>query len=104
MMWHGNQTRRERTRLNRIYRQLQLRGSTPAQKLCRYCLESDAAWAILPLQDLWSLDTDARINAPGTCGNPNWQWRMTDFARLEAMLPRLHHLLKVTHRLREQKR
>lgn len=104
MMWHGNQTRRERIRLNRIYRQLQLRGSTPAQKLCRYCLESDAAWAILPLQDLWSLDADARINAPGTCGNPNWQWRMTDFARLEAMLPRLHHLLKVTHRLRGQKR
>lgn len=99
MMWHKNQNRVERQRLNRIFRRLGLAGSTPAEKLCRYCLESEAAWAILPLQDLWSLDESARINSPGTCGDPNWQWRMTDFALLEAMLPRLRHLLKVTGRI-----
>jgi len=37
--------------------------------------QSQAKWAIVPLQDLLCLDTNARMNVPGTVGEDNWQWR-----------------------------
>lgn len=46
---------------------------------CRKYLEqlysSKASWVILPMQDLLGLDSDARMNIPGTIEG-NWKWRM----------------------------
>jgi 4-alpha-glucanotransferase len=46
---------------------------------CRKLIEdlytSPAGWVILPMQDILSLDTDARMNVPGTVGG-NWEWQM----------------------------
>lgn len=39
-------------------------------------LASDASLVVLPVQDLYELDTEARMNLPGTAGG-NWNWRMT---------------------------
>ncbi|OPX83784.1 MAG: 4-alpha-glucanotransferase [Pelotomaculum sp. PtaB.Bin104] len=51
-------------------------------ELSEYCrdlietvYESDAAWVIVPLQDVLGLGSEARINTPGTSGG-NWQWMM----------------------------
>jgi len=44
--------------------------------LIRAALASTARLAVVPMQDLLSLDTMARFNTPGTIEN-NWQWRMT---------------------------
>ncbi|MDR2296446.1 MAG: 4-alpha-glucanotransferase, partial [Clostridiales Family XIII bacterium] len=38
-----------------------------------------AVWVILPLQDLWCLGTDARMNTPGTAEG-NWVWRASEDA------------------------
>ena len=47
---------------------------------CRKLIEdlylSEAAWVILPMQDILGLDSDARMNVPGTAGG-NWRWQMT---------------------------
>ncbi|MHB8127001.1 MAG: bifunctional glycogen debranching protein GlgX/4-alpha-glucanotransferase [Desulfitobacteriaceae bacterium] len=47
---------------------------------CRRLIEdlylSPVAWVIIPMQDILGLDTDARMNVPGTIEG-NWQWRMT---------------------------
>lgn len=62
------------------------------ERLRRYtkCDEHNIAWefielawrsgsnlAVAPLQDVLSLDSDARMNTPGTCGpeNANWRWK-----------------------------
>lgn len=37
--------------------------------------QSDYPWVIVPIQDILFLDTDARMNTPGTIGG-NWEWRM----------------------------
>lgn len=37
--------------------------------------QSQAAWVILPLQDILGLDSDARMNIPGTIEG-NWHWRV----------------------------
>lgn len=48
-------------------------GSTP-RALIEAAFESPARLAIVPLQDLLELGSDARMNVPGTVGG-NWQWR-----------------------------
>ncbi len=43
--------------------------------LIRLSIESQARLAIIPMQDLLSLGSEARFNTPGTTEG-NWQWRM----------------------------
>jgi len=52
-----------------------LSGSDMPWPLIRLAIESQARLAIVPMQDLLSLDSEARLNTPGTTEG-NWQWRM----------------------------
>jgi 4-alpha-glucanotransferase len=45
-------------------------------QLIRMIMASHARYVIFPLQDLLGLGEIARMNTPGTCGDPNWCWRM----------------------------
>ena len=45
-------------------------------KLIRSVMASHAKYVIFPMQDLLGLGSEARMNTPGTCGDPNWCWRM----------------------------
>lgn len=45
--------------------------------LIRLAYSSVANCVIIPLQDLFALTNDARMNIPSTTGGTNWQWRMT---------------------------
>ena len=45
--------------------------------LMRAIMASSAQYAIVPMQDILHLGAEARMNQPGTCGNPNWTWRMS---------------------------
>ena len=47
----------------------------PAWSLLEMALNSRAALAIIPMQDLLGLDTYARMNRPGT-KTGNWRWRL----------------------------
>ncbi len=48
---------------------------------CRKLIEevylSQAAWVIIPMQDILGLGKEARMNVPGTV-NGNWQWRLDE--------------------------
>lgn len=44
--------------------------------LARAIMASSARYAIVPMQDLLGLGREGRMNMPGTCGPPNWCWRM----------------------------
>jgi len=44
--------------------------------LMRAVLASGSRHVIIPIQDLLFLDSDARMNLPGTCGSHNWTWRV----------------------------
>ena len=50
------------------------KGENAVQTMIRLALESPAGMAIIPLQDLMELDSNARMNTPGT-SNGNWQWK-----------------------------
>ena len=44
--------------------------------LIKTALESTSVLAIIPMQDLLGLGSDARMNIPGTADG-NWSWRFT---------------------------
>jgi len=52
-----------------------LNGDDMPWPLIRLAIESDARLAVIPMQDLLSLETEARFNTPGTV-HGNWQWRL----------------------------
>ncbi|MCS5536163.1 MAG: 4-alpha-glucanotransferase, partial [Candidatus Poseidoniales archaeon] len=64
----GSDERRERVM------EIGLAGETPCDTLIRLAMESPAPLAIVPVQDILRLGSDARMNTPGqTTGN--WTWR-----------------------------
>jgi 4-alpha-glucanotransferase len=62
---------------------------TVAEQLCQLTLQSPVKYAILPMQDLLSLDDQARMNVPGTIGSPNWEWKLKDFSAFESMIKKI---------------
>lgn len=44
---------------------------------------------IFPVQDILQLDSQARLNTPGTVGAPNWQWKLKDYTLLSQKLEEL---------------
>ncbi len=55
-------------------RYLRVPGDAPQWDLIRAAYESVARIAIIPMQDLLDLDSEARMNLPGEASG-NWQWR-----------------------------
>ena len=62
---------------------------TVAEQLVQLTLQSAVNYAILPMQDLLSLDDSARMNVPGTIGSPNWEWKLKDFSGFESMIKKI---------------
>ena len=73
----------------RVY--LSVSGDDIAWDLIRCAWRSSAKLAIVPVQDLLSLDSDARMNVPGE-GEGNWRWRMRSDALSEPVLDRMRYL------------
>ena len=61
-------------------------------------LKSDAALAVLPLQDVLQLGSDARMNTPGTDGGSNWAWRFDWSMLAPELAPHLLEQLRNTDR------
>ena len=54
--------------------------------------------AVVPLQDVLSLGTEARMNFPGTAQG-NWRWRLADVALTAKALEHLRELTEIFDRL-----
>jgi 4-alpha-glucanotransferase len=75
------------------------------------CTRADAVWsfirtvlssvadiAIVPMQDVLGLGTEARMNLPSTIGN-NWRWRMTEDQLRPELAVRLRDMNRMYGRL-----
>jgi|HubBroStandDraft_6_1064221.scaffolds.fasta_scaffold11706_2 4-alpha-glucanotransferase len=60
-------------------------------------LSSVAQFAVIPLQDVFGLGSEARMNVPGH-SRGNWRWRITEAAFDDRALHRLSELTAVTGR------
>ena len=69
-----------------------------SERMVEMVMRSDSDYAIIPVMDLLELDDSARLNTPGTVGSPNWEWRLTDLAPLEAKGGKLRMMIKRSER------
>ena len=44
----------------------------------QHAFSSVAQAAVIPVQDIYTLGSEARMNEPSTAGGTNWQWRMSE--------------------------
>jgi len=77
-----------------------LSGDNMPWPLIRLAIESESRLAIIPMQDLLSLDHKARFNTPGTIDG-NWQWRMQSGQATESIWARTHELNLCSGRVTE---
>lgn len=66
--------------------------------LIRAAFTSVAQTAIVPIQDILGLDSEARMNRPGD-GDANWSWRYLPGALTRTHAERLRHLAEITGRI-----
>jgi len=66
--------------------------------LIRSALSSRARFAILPMQDILELDTNHRMNLPGTIEG-NWKWRFTWDQLDGTHTQRLRHMIRMYGRI-----
>lgn len=64
----------------------------------RCVLSSPCCMAVVPMQDVLHLGTEARMNLPGTIGG-NWAWRMTPGAATEEVARHLRDMNQEYHRI-----
>jgi len=77
--WISECDKKELKRIQDIFNKLKLKGELMSQQLIDYCYQSSCRIAIISMPDLLGLGKEARLNAPGICGSPNWEWKLTDF-------------------------
>ena len=65
--------------------------------LIALAFRSNANTAVIPLQDIMGLGTEARMNVPGVTGG-NWRWRFTWNMLTDSMKKRLRELTVSSHR------
>jgi 4-alpha-glucanotransferase len=65
-------------------------------------LASPARWAVIQVQDLLTLGSEARMNTPGTVGDHNWSWRLPVGALTPELAARVRARLVRFDRLRPQ--
>lgn len=78
-----------------VQKTLGLTDGCSEQELCwgmiEYAMASPAGMVITPLQDILCLDSDARMNIPGTVGG-NWEWRCPEDKLTPSLADRLSHV------------
>jgi 4-alpha-glucanotransferase len=84
-----------------VRRYLSRDGRDIAWDLTRLAHMSVADTAVIPLQDLFSLGNEARMNLPGRASG-NWQWRYTSPMLTDHIANRLREMTELYGRVREE--
>ena len=54
--------------------------------LIKYALKCNGKLVVVPIQDLLGLDTNSRVNIPGTTSNFNWSWKLKSFWGIDRVI------------------
>lgn len=77
-------------------------GNDVSWDFMRMAFISRAKMAVIPMQDILSLGTEARMNVPGTT-NDNWTWRFWEGATSDSLADRIKKLVEIYERTETQK-
>jgi len=87
--WYAARTPRERAYLDEYAPPA---GPEVEWRLIRMAMASVCRFAVIPLQDMIGLGTEARMNTPGTSNGNNWSWRCREDAFDTSAAARLREL------------
>jgi 4-alpha-glucanotransferase len=87
--WFNSIEKSERKMLRKY---LKGNGKEMVRQMTEYAWASSAMMALIPMQDLLGLDTEGRMNTPGTATG-NWTWR---FAWPQVRSNHHHFLREIT--------
>jgi 4-alpha-glucanotransferase len=93
--WWNSSATEEEKKLARLY--LGICGSDVAWAFVRAALSSVANFAIVPIQDVLGLGSEARMNIPSQLEG-NWSWRIDESALTPELAGKLATLVEVTDR------
>jgi 4-alpha-glucanotransferase len=96
--WYDNAHLDEQNHVNRY---ISSTGTNISWDMIRLAYASVADTAVVPLQDLLSLDNKARMNFPGKTGGW-WTWRYTSDALTDEICLRLRELTELYGRVPER--
>lgn len=91
--WFSAGTKQAQAEKESALRYMESDGIDPVWDFIRMALASVADTVILPMQDLLSLGSEARMNTPGTMGN-NWRWRMNEDQLKPELVDRLRKMTR----------
>jgi 4-alpha-glucanotransferase len=86
--WYRKASPREKAMLKKY---IPNNGDSVTWELIDMAYASSAMWAVIPMQDVLDLGSEARMNTPGTIKN-NWNWQLTDPGLPETLTRRLKAL------------
>ena len=95
--WWNRVDERVHERVGRAAAANRIDEDDPSWTLIRLALASRARVAIVPAQDLLSLDNDARMNTPGR-GDGNWRWQLERGQLDDALARRLRGATEASRR------
>ena len=92
--WLDKLTEQEKELLKILLKKSGVKGRSQKEKMINTVFGSPCKIAILPIQDYLGLDSKARMNVPGTCGEQNWAFRLVNFNDFEKVIPYIKELNK----------
>lgn len=96
--WYKDNTYEERINIKKYFKRHGFKNPVISRNFVAYTLASNASMAIIPLFDVLNLKDEARLNIPGTVGDPNWQWRIKDYTGLKKSCKFMHKMIKKYNR------
>jgi 4-alpha-glucanotransferase len=96
--WFQSEIQPEADKLEQLRRHTPCDPERIAWEFLELAWQSTSLMAIAPLQDVLSLDSEARMNTPGTVGDHNWRWKYVPEALTDELASRLKELTVQTGR------
>lgn len=97
--WYESLTIEEKNQVKLKNSVLKLKGRNLTEKFLNYAYYSIADYVIIPIQDFLGLDGYSRMNVPGICCSPNWEFKLKNYKEFEKVLPSILKLNKDSKRI-----
>lgn len=96
--YYQNVSSNQKIALRRYFHNIGYENRSFHELAIRYVLDSEAFMAMIPIQDLLGLKSEARMNVPSTIGSPNWEWKLKNLKEVYDLLPQLGEWIKNSKR------
>lgn len=92
--WYDSLNDKEKEILDIVMRYKKMEGKDFLDKILNYAFSTVAKYVIIPVQDYLGLPSFYRMNTPGTCGAPDWQFKLENFDEFKKKIPYIKELVE----------